>query len=254
LSKSLVRAVALLDCFLEKPEMTINELTEMANMPKTTVFRLASSLVESGLLVKHRKTSHDVTYKMSLKMVTYGKHVSEQLQLNKISLPYMKKLNEKLDELVYINILEGDEAVYVETVDSSKPLRLIVKVGARSPLYAGSAPKLLLSSKTDAEINEYLDRVKLERFTENTLLNDYDIKVEIDKIRRNGYSISYSEHFQDTVGLSYPIYDDESNIIAAIGVSFPIIDHTKEYEEYVRLNLEDTARKIWSELGYRGYV
>lgn len=234
--------------------MTINELTEMANMPKTTVFRLASSLVESGLLVKHRKTSHDVTYKMSLKMVTYGKHVSEQLQLNKISLPYMKQLNEKLDELVYINILEGDEAVYVETVDSSKPLRLIVKVGARSPLYAGSAPKLLLSSKTDAEINEYLDRVKLERFTENTLLNDYDIKVEIDKIRKKGYSISYSEHFQDTVGLSYPIYDDEGNIIAAIGVSFPVIDHTKEYEEYVRLNLEDTARKIWSELGYRSYV
>ncbi len=250
MSKSLVKALTLLDSFLTKPEMNINELAEIANLPKTTAFRLASSLEEGGLIVKQRKTSHDVTYRMSLKMLTYGNHVKKQLKYNEIAYPHMKKLNEAIDELVHITIMEGNEAVYVDTIDSSKPLRLVVKVGARAPLYAGSAPKLLLSSKSDEELDQYLNEIELKKITPNTLMNKEEVKQEIKKIREKGYSISYSEHFKDTVGLSYPIYDHEGNMVAAIGVSMPVIDFSKEKEVHILSELENTAKKVWQDLGY----
>ncbi|OZU87213.1 hypothetical protein CIL03_18140 [Virgibacillus indicus] len=250
MSKSLVKAIKVLDCFILKPEMTINELAETANMPKTTVFRLAASLEEAGLLVKKRKSSHDVTYRMSLKMLTYSKHVSEQLKYNEIALPHIKRLNEEIDELVHVSIMEGDEAVYVETIDSSKPVRLVVKVGKRAPLYAGSAPKLLLSSKSDEELDAYLENTELKKLTKNTLDNKERVKEEVKKIRKKGYSISYSENFKGTVGLSYPIYDHEGNSVAALGVSIPVIDHTKEREEFLLNKLEKTVKDIWKELGY----
>lgn len=250
MSKSLVRAIQVLDCFLEQPVMTINELAERANMPKTTVFRLAGGLEEAGLLIKDRKTSHDVTYRMSLKFLTYGKHVSEQLEYNKIALRYMKELNEEIDELIHVTIMEGNEAVYVETVNSSKPVRLVVKVGARAPLYAGSAPKLLLSSMTDEELEVYLNEVELKKRSLNTLTDKEKIKEEVEKIRKRGYSISYSENFEATVGMSYPIYNYDGKMVAAIGISIPDIDHTKEREEFLLDKLEKTAWKIWEELGY----
>ncbi|GAB3807892.1 IclR family transcriptional regulator [Virgibacillus kimchii] len=250
MSKSLVKAIHVLDCFLKKPEMTIIELAEMADMPKTTVFRLASGLEEAGLLVKEKKSSHDVTYRMALKLLTYGKHVSEQLEYSKIALPHMKKLNEEINELIHITILEGNEAVYVETVDSSRPVRLVVKVGRRAPLYAGSAPKLLLSSLSDEELEAYLETVDMKKITENTLNTKESVKAEVEKIREKGYSISYSEHFQATVGMSYPLYDHEGNMVAALGTSIPDIDHTKEREEYLLQKLEETVKKIWQELGY----
>jgi len=252
LSKSLVKAIHVLDCFLHKPVMTINELAEKADMPKTTVFRLASGLEEAGLLIKDRKSSHDVTYRMSLKLLTYSKHVSEHLEYNKIALPHMKRLNDEIDELVHLSIMEGDESVYVETVNSSKPVRLVVKVGARSPLYAGSAPKLLLSGKRDEEVEDYLNKTELKKRTPNTLDNKEKIKSEVEKIRGKGYSISYSENFKATVGMSYPIYDHEGNMVAAIGVSIPDIDYTKEREEFLLSKLEDTVKNIWEELGYPG--
>lgn len=252
MSKSLIKAIKVLDSFLEKPEMTIIELAETADMPKTTVFRLANGLEEAGLLVKDRKSSHDVTYRMSLKLLTYGKHVSEQLEYNKIAYPHMKKLNEEIDELVHVTIMEGDEVVYVETVNSSKPVRLVVKVGARAPLYAGSAPKLLLSSKTEEELEDYLNKVELKKRTPNTLVDKEKIKEELEKIRKNGYSISYSENFKATVGMSYPIYNHEGKMVAAIGVSIPDIDHTKEREEFLLSKLKKTVMNIWEELGYRG--
>ncbi|MFA1821483.1 IclR family transcriptional regulator [Virgibacillus oceani] len=252
MSKSLDKAIKVLDSFLKKPEMTIIELAEMANMPKTTVFRLANGLEEAGLLVKERKSSHDVTYRMSLKFLTYGKHVSEQLQYNKIALPHMQKLNEEIDELVHVSIMEGDESVYVETVNSSKPVRLVVKVGARAPLYAGSAPKLLLSGKRDEEVEDYLNKTELKKRTPNTLDNKEKIKAEVKKIREKGYSISYSENFKATVGMSYPIYDYQGNMVAAIGVTIPDIDYTKEREAFLLGKLKVTVKRIWKELGYTG--
>ncbi|WP_040983141.1 IclR family transcriptional regulator [Oceanobacillus jeddahense] len=250
MSKSLVKAIKILDCFTVNPEMTINELAETANMPKTTVFRLASSLEEAGLLVKERKSSHEVTYRMGLKLLTFGKHVSEQLKYNKVALPHMKKLNEEVDELVHITVLEGNEAVYAETIDSSKPVRLVVKVGRRSPLYAGSAPKLLLSSMTDEKIEAYLDEVELTKLTDNTLDNKERLKEEIQKIREKGYSISHSEHFKDTVGFSYPIYNHQKEMVAALGVSIPVLDYSEEKGKVILDKLEDTAKRIWDELGY----
>src|SRR5699024_386023 len=144
MSKSLLKAITILDAFTEKHEMSINDLLKATNMSKTTVFRLANSLEEGGLLVKEKRSSHNEIFRLSVKFLTYGKYVSNRLQYNEVALPYMKQLNEEIDELVHLTVAEGNEAVYVETFYSSKPLRLVVTVGARAPLYAGSAPKLLL--------------------------------------------------------------------------------------------------------------
>lgn len=250
MSRSLVKAIQVLDCFIEKPVMTISELAELADMPKTTVFRLAGGLEEAGLLVKNRKSSHDVTYQMSLKLLRYGKFVSDQIEYSKVAFPHMKKLNEELDEFVHLTIIEGNEAVYVETVNSSKPVRLVVKIGARSPLYAGSAPKMLLSGMSDEELEAYLNQVELKTFTPNTLNTKEEIKEEIQRIRKSGYSISYSEHYQATIGMSYPIFNYEGNMVAAIGISMPDIEHSKEREELILRKLEETVRNIWKDLGY----
>src|SRR5699024_3712864 len=102
--------------------MSINDLMEATNMSKTTIFRLATYLEEGGLLVREKRSSHDVISRVLLKSLTYGKYVSNRLQYNEVALPYMTQLNEEIDELVHLTVAEGNEAVYVETFYSSKPL------------------------------------------------------------------------------------------------------------------------------------
>src|SRR5699024_973870 len=226
------------DCFAEKQEMSINDLMEATNMSKTTVFRLATSLEEGGLLVKEKRSSHDVIFRLSLKFLTYGKYVSNRLQYNEVALPYMKQLNEE------------NEAVYGEIFYSSKPLRLVVTVGARAPLYAGSAPKLLLAGMKDKDLENYLNNVELEKITANTISSKEKLRVEIEKIRAAGYSISESENFDHTKGFSYPIYDYNGNIVAALGVSVPEKDYPEERQEIILSKLKETVVKIWEELGF----
>ncbi|WP_177167131.1 IclR family transcriptional regulator [Salinibacillus kushneri] len=250
MSRSLIKAIKLLDCFKDKLEMTLYELVEESNLPKTTVFRLVSSLEEAGLLVKVKRSSHDVKYRLGLKLLELGKRVSEQLEYRKLALPYMRELNQKLNELVHMAVVEGDEAVYVEKLDSTKPVRLVIQIGGRSPLYAGSAPKLLLAHMNDDDRDNYLQNIEFEKITENTIENVEELKRELAEIKRKGYSISQAEHYRDTMGFSYPIKDFNGETIAALGVSIPITDYSKEREEMILRETGKTAERISRELGY----
>ncbi|GAA0485455.1 IclR family transcriptional regulator [Salinibacillus aidingensis] len=252
MSQSLLKAIKLLDCFKDKSEMTLYDLVEESNYPKTTVFRLVTSLEEAGLLVKVKRSSHDVRYRLGLKLLELGKRVSDQLEYRKIALPYMRKLNSKLNELVQMAVIEGDEAIYVEKLDSTKPVRLVIHVGGRSPLYAGSAPKLLLAYMNDEDREDYLQNITLEKMTENTIDNLEQLKQELDVIKQRGYSISKAEHYRDTMGFSYPIKDFYGETVAALGVSIPITDYSKAREEIILEETRKTAEEISRELGYRG--
>ncbi|MEC5423250.1 IclR family transcriptional regulator [Virgibacillus sp. C22-A2] len=251
MSQSVLKAIKLLDCFIAKAELSLIELTELSNLPKTTVFRLISTLEKGGLVVKVKNTSHDVKYRMALKMLELGNHVSEQLEYRKVAFPHMRKLNEEINELVHMVVLEGDEAVYVEKIDSTKPVRLIVKVGRRSPLYAGSAPKLLLASMDDQSLEDYLSNLEIKKITTNTIDNIEDLKNEIQEIRARGYSFSRAEHFRDTIGFSYPIYNYNGETVAALGISIPVTDYSKKHEKLILEKLKITAQNIWKDLGYR---
>ncbi|MFD2639083.1 IclR family transcriptional regulator [Piscibacillus salipiscarius] len=252
MSKSLVKAINLLDCFKDQPTLTLMELTEKSGLPKTTVFRLVSSLEEAGLIIKDRNGNVEVTYRLGLKLLQYGNVVKEGLEINKIALPHMRELNDDLDELVHLTVSEGNQAVYVETIGSKKPVRLVVRVGQRAPLYAGSAPKVLLAYKSEEEIDDYLKGVELKKLALNTLTDEEEIKAGLKVIYERGYSISRSEHFKDTIGFSAPIFDYNGKVVAALGVSTPMRELTEQDEDTILSSVIENSLKISRELGYEG--
>jgi IclR family transcriptional regulator, KDG regulon repressor len=252
MSQSFVKAIKILDCFATKAELSLIDLVELSGLPKTTVFRLVSSLEETGLVVKIKKNSHDVKFRLGLKLLEYGNYVNEQIEYRKIALPHMRELNETLNELVHLTVVEKEEAVYVEKIDSTKPVRLVIDKGRRSPLYAGSAPKLLLAAMDDTTVDSYLKRVAMKQFTKNTIRTEDDLKEEILKIRKRGYSISSSEHFKNTMGFSFPVYDRNGNTVAAIGVSISTTEYSEEHEKNIIEKTRITAQNIWRDMGWDG--
>ncbi|MFD1609762.1 IclR family transcriptional regulator [Oceanobacillus luteolus] len=251
MSQSLLRAIKLLDCFNDKAELSLLELVEISNMPKTTVFRLVTSLVEAGLLVKVPYSTHDVRYKLGLKLLQLGMRVMNQLEYREIALPYMKEINAKLNESVHLAVIEEDEAVYVEKLDSNKPVRLVIKIGARAPLYAGSAPKVLLAHTKETKRNEYLQQLELKKIAPNTIVDRDKLIQELTKIQKQGYAFSREEFFKDTIGYSCPIFDGAGQLVAALGISMPVIEFSDEKGNEILNELINAAKMISSELGYR---
>jgi len=64
LIRSVIRALKLIKCFsFNKRELTLQELSKITNIPKTTVFRILISLENQGFIEKNKTTQ---TYKLGI--------------------------------------------------------------------------------------------------------------------------------------------------------------------------------------------
>ncbi|CEH28017.1 IclR family transcriptional regulator [Aneurinibacillus migulanus] len=251
MNQSVIKALKLLDFFSsEQKELTLSELSNKSDMPRPTAYRLLSSLEACGFLSKIKNTDQDVRYRLGLKLLELGGIVAEQLELRNIALPWMQELCEDINEAVHLVVRDGDEAIYIEKVESSHAVRLHTRVGKHSELYIGSGPKLLLAYLPEEEQQAIIEKLSFAKLTENTVDNKETLRQQIQKIREEGYAISRGEQDKDTIGISYPVRDYTRQVVAALSVSGPTTRISREFEEIVRQKTKDTAAYISKELGY----
>ena len=249
MNQSIIKALGLLEFFSEEnPELSLKEITNQANMPKPTVYRLLSSLEFCGFLTRCKDTEFDSRYKLGLKLMELGQLVSEQLELRKVALPQMKKLADEINEVVHLVILNQHEAIYIEKVESTRALRLHTRVGKTSPLHLGSGPKLLFAFLPEERRQEVF---KTATFKKMSTPDREGLLEQLKVIRNKGYAVSFGEQDAGTTGVSYPIYDFHGAVIAALAVSGP----SSRFEGYqlkqIKISTKNIAASISHSLGFK---
>lgn len=252
MNQSVMKALKLLDLFTEDTqELTLKEISNRANIPKPTAYRLLSSLEASNFLYKTKETEHDSRYRLGLKLLELGKLVSDNLEIRGVALPFMQQLSQDINEVVHLVIVNHNQATYIEKVESSRALRLYTRIGKSSPLYIGSGPKMLLAYLPETKQVEILDESELTPLNTDKVIDRKELMRELDRIRRDGYAYSIGEQDADTTGISYPIYDIHGQVIAALTVS----GFSKHFEgdnlQLIKGKTKQTAILISEQLGHR---
>ncbi|USG68212.1 IclR family transcriptional regulator [Brevibacillus ruminantium] len=245
-NRTVLKALELLHLFLTHPQLTLFEAVKISGQPKTSVYRMLLSLEEGGLL---RRTS-DGAFELGLGFLQYGQAVAERLDIRKVALPIMKKLNEEIGEAVNLIVRDGEEAIYVEKVDTKEPVRVYTAIGRRAPMYGGACPRVLLTFMPEKEQQEYLARVDLQPIANNTI-TELDVLrrvLEVDK--KNGYTVSHSELFNYTSAVGAPIFDHMNRAIAGISIVGPTTRYADERIPLLAEKTMEAAREISRQLGW----
>ena len=85
----------------------------------------------------------DGRFCLGLRLIGLGHEAAEAVPLWAAARPALAWLHEQTGESVQLFVRDGDARVCVESIESPRELRTIVPVGARLPLSAGSAGKVL---------------------------------------------------------------------------------------------------------------
>ncbi|MFZ5634400.1 MAG: IclR family transcriptional regulator [Bacillota bacterium] len=246
--QSLERAFSLLEAFAPaNNELGISELSRKIDLPRPTVSRLVATLEKQGYLRQNKETKK---YSLGLKLLHLGAVVQAGLYLKDIAGPVLLRLRDQLRETVYIDVVDGDDRVCIDSLPGLNAVRTIVEVGQRSPLYAGADSRMLLSSLSDEEFEAYLKRTRLASYTPNTITDPDQLRRVVSEIRRLGYSYSVSEFHPGSACVSAPIRDGSGKIVAAVSVSFPELKTQPEHVEMYKEAVMEAAREISSLLGY----
>jgi DNA-binding IclR family transcriptional regulator len=246
----LKRAVNVLSVFSHSnPSLSLSEIIEAVKLPKTTVFRLLSSLVEGDFCELDPQTGK---YSLGFALVRLADIRRRQSNVHDVAIPVMREIRNQANETVILSVRSGDFRVHIDFVEGLHPMRRMADLGVRAPLYAGAASKVLLAGMNDEEIQAYLDRTEFTAFQKTTITDKDLLWREIKTIRKRGFAESKGELFPGGGALAAPLKDFSGSTVAVMDILTPEHRYTAEHRERCIALLLDGVQRASKRLGYRG--
>ena len=230
------------------PSLGLAEIVQVVGLPKTTVFRILSSLVNRNYCEFDLPSGK---YSLGFELIRLADIRRRQNNVHDVALPIMREIRNTVNETVIFSVRSGDSRVHIDFVEGLHPMRRMADLGVRAPLYVGAASKVLLTGMEDDEIKGYLERTELVPFQETTIIDKAILWREIRSIRKRGYAESKGELFAGGGALAAPIKDFSGKTIAVIDILTPVHRYTPQHRELCISVLLDGVRRASERLGFR---
>lgn len=232
--RSVQRILAVFESFSPgQTALSLQQIADRIELPKSTAFRIVRSLEECGYLV--RLEDHRLC--LSLRITRLAGFVKSTLDIRQIARPIIVELAQKTKETVAIYAIVGRDRVCIESFGaSSSPLRTVLQPGEQFPLGVGSASKVLmayLSSPTLGPVVAAAARA-LRR-------SQVDVARELETVRRQGYAISHGERLLGLSAMSAPIRDMENQVRYCLTLNGPSGRMQADERDFIRMLLRAAA-------------
>jgi DNA-binding IclR family transcriptional regulator len=214
-AKAIGKAFRVLEIFKQSREpLSLNRVTHMVRMAKTSVFRILHTLEVLGYL---EKTAGD-QYALS---ATISYLVPNRLldKLVAAALPGMKDLGREFRETVSLAFLFRNHIEVVEVVESPQKIHMGNMVGSIIPPHASSLGKSITADQPEWRRDRLLRTYGIYPLTNHTITDEVELKKELDLVRTRGYAVDLEESTPGGCCFGAPIFSDGAHPIAAISIS-----------------------------------
>ena len=247
-SSVLKRIVAILDCFTtDQPQLGVREVARLADLTTSTAGRLMSEMKEIGLLQQDPASR---TYSLGTKILAWSGVYLSSLDLRTIALPIMGDLRRSTSETITLYLLDNNERLCVERMESYHNVRMVSRVGHRLPLYAGSAGKAILAFLPDQRVEEILSSTDMKPYTPYTFIDRDALRAELARIRQKGYSESHGEWVAEASGVAAPVLGQDGEVLGAISISGPGSRFTAQSVEQYAAEVVKAAAQLSRLMGF----
>ena len=182
--KSATRILRIFEVFAEsKRPMRISELARELNIPQSSASVLVRTLIQRGYM-DFSPPGRAVL--PTLRLTLLGSWLDDQFSSEGGLHDMLGEIAERCGDTVILGAEMGIQVQYIHVVPGAHPLRYDIKRGTLRYLADANAGRVLLSLKSDEEIERTTVRINAER--PEGRVDRRKLRDEIAKIRRDGYS------------------------------------------------------------------
>ncbi|MEF7614883.1 IclR family transcriptional regulator [Aquincola sp. MAHUQ-54] len=218
----------------ENRSLTAPELARRFDLPRSTVFRLLSTLESLGFI---EKTEGGRAYRLGLAVLRLGFEYLASLELNELGLPILERLSEELRYPCNLVVRDGRSIVYVAKVSQPTPFASSVSVGTRLPAHATVLGRVLLEDLTLPELRAMYPEERLETFSPSTPQTVIELFNMVQADRERGYVQGEGFYESNISTIAAPVRDHRGRVAAALGATI-----TSAHIDSDRL--EDMVRRV----------
>jgi DNA-binding IclR family transcriptional regulator len=207
-------------CEFSRQDKTLSapELAKRLNVPRSTVFRLLTTLERMGF-VERAEGGRD--YRLGMSVLRLGFEYLASLELTEIGRPLLERLRDQIGYACNLVVRDGRSIVYV--AKSSMPTAFVssVVVGTRLPAHATVLGRVLLEDLSLDQLREIYPEERLQKFSENTPATVLELFNLTERDRERGFVLEEGFFEQGISTVAAPVRDRSGKVVAALGATIP---------------------------------
>lgn len=245
MSQTVDKALRILE-LLGKGEMRLVDLSAKLNENKSTVQRLLATLQTRGFVRQDERTKR---YAVGLRVLHLASLVLADMDLRDAAHDPMRYLGDITKETIHLAVYDEPHVVYLDKVESTFPIRMYSRVGARAESYCTGVGKAIVAFLSDYELERYLQKVSFTQFTPHTITSVDRLREELVEIRARGYAFDEQEHEESIRCVAAPIFAFDGHVAGSISVAAPAFRRSKGDLQEFAPAVTEAANLISSNIG-----
>ena len=199
--------------------MSLRELAEAADLPKSTASRLLTALERHGLVHQDGERGKLEPGPAILRFAHRG---GVERHLVELAATALKALSQACDETVNLSVPTPHGVDHLAQVDGQHFLGAGQWVGRRVDYHCTANGKIFLAFGT-AE----LPHGRLARLTADTVVSRAALEEQLEAVRRDGYATAIDELEDGLSAIAAPVRGPTGEVIAALSISGPTLRLTR---------------------------
>jgi len=195
--------------------VSLREVSRLTELPKSTVHRVLSALVDEGFAERAR---HSQLYRLGIEMVALSAASGGDHDLRALARPALERISANWGHTAHLFIRIGYDVICLDQTDVGGGAAALGGRGSRAPLGISAHGIVLLAFLNDDEVRDAMT-LNLPRLEGHAVFTMEQIVNSIAKIRRQGYAIGNLEFYPQAYGLAVPVLDSRRRPLAAIGIT-----------------------------------
>lgn len=223
--------------------LSLSTITQDLGIPKTSVFRIMSTMEKWGYV---EKIKDQEKYRLGKTLIKVGQRAASDIDITDIGMPYLRELSKEVGESVNLGILYENDILTIANL-KGEDFYLISKLIPFSPLNCSAMGKQYLADFSDKALKDYFQSSKPQKRTVNSIMTLDRFLTLKDKIKQEGISYDREEYEYGLTCFAAPIRDKKGSLVAAISISGPTTRLQYKGEEMLKDAIKKKSHEISKE-------
>jgi IclR family pca regulon transcriptional regulator len=210
----LARGLKIIGLFsAERRQMTLSQLAQVADAPRSSVRRVLLTLEKLGLAEQDGRY-----FRLTPRILTLAAAYLSSNPVTSVLQPIVDRISRQTQESCSAAVLDRDEAVMVVRAIPSRIITVGLEVGYRLPAYSSAVGRVLLGGLDEAELDAYLARIEPQRLTPRTITDKTVLKTTVIADRSQGYSLVDQEAEAGFRSIAVPVSRQSGSLVCALHI------------------------------------
>jgi DNA-binding IclR family transcriptional regulator len=224
----------------ERPSLRLTDVSNYLGVASSTAHRLLAMLQYRGF-VRQDGATRGYVAGPTLDGLAYG--VLRRLDVRTRARPVLERLNAELQETVHLGRLEGGDVHFIDSIESSRALRVGGRLGRSMPAHCTSTGKALLAELSCEELSRLYPSEELVQVTPRSIGTRTELEAALAEVRAQGYARSQEESEEGVSSIAVALHSTRSPRLA-INAAVPSSRMTEEVRTAILERLTAAAEEL----------